>query len=69
MHTAIAVIRRFAAEIFERFLATKFPSSKRFGLEGCDAVIPALHAFTRAAAVYGCERVELGMSHRYAFSD
>ena len=57
------------AEVFERFLAQKFPSSKRFGLEGCDALIPALHAFTRAAAAHGCERIELGMAHRHAAQD
>ena len=52
------------AEVFERFLATKFPSSKRFGLEGCEALMPALHAFCRSAAAHGVQRIEVGMSHR-----
>ena len=63
-HPAPRTRRECGAELFERFLAGKFPSSKRFGLEGCDAVIPALHAFTRAAAAQGTNRIEVGMSHR-----
>ena len=52
------------AELFEQFLANKFPSSKRFGLEGCDALIPALHAFVRTTAGHGTERIEVSMAHR-----
>jgi 2-oxoglutarate dehydrogenase E1 component len=33
-----------AAESLERFLAESFPSHKRFGIEGCDALVPGLHA-------------------------
>merc|ERR1719209_1575042 len=29
---------------FEAFLARKFPSEKRFGLEGCEMLIPAMKA-------------------------
>ena len=29
-------------EELELFLARKFPSAKRFGLQGCDVIMPAL---------------------------
>jgi 2-oxoglutarate dehydrogenase E1 component len=29
---------------FERFVSTKYPSEKRFGLEGCEALIPGMKA-------------------------
>ena len=32
------------ADHFERFLATKFQASKRFGIEGCESLIPGLFA-------------------------
>jgi 2-oxoglutarate dehydrogenase E1 component len=52
------------ADAFERFLADKFPASKRFGLEGCEAIIPAIHALVADAAAAGISRIEIGMAHR-----
>jgi 2-oxoglutarate dehydrogenase E1 component len=31
-------------DYFERFLAKKFQASKRFGIEGCESLIPGLFA-------------------------
>ena len=50
--------------MFERFFAQKFPASKRFGLEGCEALIPGLQAGCARLAVHGVQRVEIGMAHR-----
>ncbi|GBG61859.1 hypothetical protein CBR_g23812 [Chara braunii] len=52
------------SETFERFLAKKFPSAKRFGIEGCESLIPGLFSLFKRAADAGIENVELGMAHR-----
>lgn len=51
-------------EMFERFLATKFPASKRFGLEGTESIIPALHHFCQESARRGVVQLQIGMAHR-----
>ena len=58
------LFRLLYADEFERFLAAKFPSSKRFGLEGCESLLVGLYAMLRRAAEEGVEAVELGMAHR-----
>jgi 2-oxoglutarate dehydrogenase complex dehydrogenase (E1) component-like enzyme len=32
------------SDSFERFVATKYPNEKRFGLEGCESLIPGMKA-------------------------
>ena len=32
------------SDSFERFVSTKYPSEKRFGLEGCESLIPGMKA-------------------------
>lgn len=51
-------------ELFEKFVALKYPSEKRFGLEGCEALIPGLKALIDRSVDHGVERVVLGMPHR-----
>ncbi len=53
-----------SAEVFERFLNTKYLGHKRFGLEGAEAVIPMLVFLLDAAADDGCTDVVMGMAHR-----
>ena len=53
-----------AAEAFERFLATKYVGTKRFGLEGAESVIPILDEILAAAADTGLSASVLGMAHR-----
>jgi len=48
----------------ERFLGSKFPAVKRFGIEGAEAVLPGLHSMISTAARLGVEGVEIGMAHR-----
>lgn len=51
-------------ELFERFLATKHSTAKRFGLEGGEALIPGLQAMIDHGSQLGVENIVLGMPHR-----
>lgn len=59
-----ALFRLLHTDHFERFLSKKFPASKRFGIEGCESLIPALYTLLERSAERGVEVVELGMAHR-----
>jgi 2-oxoglutarate dehydrogenase E1 component len=52
------------AEGLERFLDTKFVGTKRFGLEGAEAMIPALEFLIQKAGMLGVREIVLGMAHR-----
>src|SRR5258708_10359293 len=52
------------AELFERFLQTRFVGQKRFSLEGAETLIPLLEAVIDRAANSGVREVILGMTHR-----
>ncbi len=52
---------------FEDFLARKWSSEKRFGLEGCEVLIPALKTIIDKSSAAGIESVIMGMPHRYSF--
>jgi 2-oxoglutarate dehydrogenase E1 component len=52
------------AEVFERFLHTKFVGQKRFSLEGADSLVPVLDALVEDAARLGVDEMVLGMAHR-----
>ena len=52
------------AEGFEAFCQKRFVGTKRFGLEGGDVTIPALHAILDVAAHAGVREVAIGMPHR-----
>jgi 2-oxoglutarate dehydrogenase E1 component len=41
-----------------------FLALRRFGLEGCEALIPGMKALIDAAADRGVESVVIGMPHR-----
>uniref|UniRef100_A0A8C2L4E3 oxoglutarate dehydrogenase (succinyl-transferring) n=1 Tax=Cyprinus carpio TaxID=7962 RepID=A0A8C2L4E3_CYPCA len=49
---------------FEDFLARKWSSEKRFGLEGCEVLIPALKMIIDKSSEAGIESVIMGMPHR-----
>lgn len=52
------------AEALEHSLSRHFKRSKRFGIEGSEALMPGLfHLFRRASAL-GATSVDLGMAHR-----
>ena len=49
---------------FEAFLARKWTSEKRFGLEGCEILIPAMKAIIDKSSELGVESIIMGMPHR-----
>lgn len=52
------------AVAFENFVHTKFVGQKRFSLEGCETLIPALDAIIEFGAQQGIKEYVIGMSHR-----
>lgn len=51
-------------EAFERFLHTKYPSTKRFSIEGGEAFIPGLESYILESSNLGVEEIAFGMPHR-----
>ena len=49
---------------FEEFLAKKWPSEKRFGLEGCEVLIPAIKQVIDTSSALGVDSFVIGMPHR-----
>ena len=52
------------AEGFEKFLAVKFVGPKRFGLDGGEALIPALEQIIKRGGHLGFKEVKIGQPHR-----
>jgi 2-oxoglutarate dehydrogenase E1 component len=52
------------AEGFERFSANRFVGTKRFGLDGGEATIPALEQIIKRGGQLGVQDIVLGMPHR-----
>jgi 2-oxoglutarate dehydrogenase E1 component len=53
-----------AAEVFERFLHSRYVGQKRFGLEGAESAIVLLDTILDRAVDEGLDDVVMGMSHR-----
>ena len=51
-------------EAFEHFLQRKYPTQKRFSIEGTDMLVPMLDAIVHAAGLAGTHEVVMGMAHR-----
>jgi 2-oxoglutarate dehydrogenase E1 component len=52
------------AEGFESFCQKRYVGTKRFGLEGGEVTIPALHAMIETVVADGTKEIVLGMPHR-----
>jgi len=52
------------ADVFERFLARRYPGEKRFSLEGAESLIPLLDQLFEHASGLGVEEFVIGMAHR-----
>ncbi len=52
------------AEGFEKFLHVKFTGTKRFGLDGGEAVVPAMEQIIKRGGNLGVKEIILGMPHR-----
>ena len=52
------------AEGFEKFLDVKYKGTKRFGLDGGEALIPALEQIIKRGGQLGLKEIVFGMAHR-----
>ena len=52
------------AEGFEKFLHVKYMGTKRFGLDGGEALIPAMEQIIKRGGSLGVKEVVIGMPHR-----
>ncbi|HEY0593060.1 MAG TPA: 2-oxo acid dehydrogenase subunit E2, partial [Thermoanaerobaculia bacterium] len=52
------------AEVFEKFLHTKYIGHKRFSLEGAESVVPMVDHLLNRAAADGVQACIIGMAHR-----
>ena len=60
-----AILKKLVeAEQFEKFLGKKYTGTKRFGLDGAEAVIPALEGVVKTGGHEGVEEIVIGMPHR-----
>ena len=61
----IRILRRIhKAELFERFLHTKYVGQKRFSLEGSETMVAAVDSIIEHCPALGVEEVVMGMAHR-----
>jgi len=56
--------RLTAAEGLEKYLGSRYPGVKRFGLEGAESLITCLDELIQRAGSYGAKEIVLGMAHR-----
>ncbi|MGL4278992.1 MAG: 2-oxoglutarate dehydrogenase E1 subunit family protein, partial [Albidovulum sp.] len=52
------------AEGFEKFLHVKYMGTKRFGLDGAEALIPAMEQIIKRGGSLGVKDIVIGMPHR-----
>ncbi|MGR3250250.1 MAG: 2-oxoglutarate dehydrogenase E1 component [Paracoccus sp. (in: a-proteobacteria)] len=52
------------AEGFEKFLHVKYMGTKRFGLDGGEALIPAMEQIIKRGGALGVKEIVVGMPHR-----
>lgn len=52
------------ADGFEKYLHLKFITEKRFGLDGCESLIPGMKAMIDQLSDLGADSVVIGMPHR-----
>ncbi|ESQ74853.1 2-oxoglutarate dehydrogenase E1 component [Asticcacaulis sp. AC402] len=61
----IAILKKLIeTEGFERFCHRRFPGTKRFGLDGGEAMIPALEQIIKRGGALGVKDIIFGMAHR-----
>ncbi len=56
--------RMIAGEGFEQFLHKKYPGTKRFGIDGGEALIPLMEQIMKRGGQLGLEEIIVGMAHR-----
>ena len=53
-----------SAEGLAKFLAAKYPGMKRFGIDGCESLIPLVDALIQNCGIHGAKQICFGMAHR-----
>lgn len=56
--------RLTAAEGLEKYLGSRYPGVKRFGLEGGESLIPLMDELIQRCGTYGAKEIVIGMAHR-----
>ncbi|MFT6907819.1 MAG: 2-oxoglutarate dehydrogenase E1 component, partial [Oleiphilaceae bacterium] len=56
--------RLTAAEGLEKYLGSRYPGTKRFGLEGAESLIPMMDELIQRAGGFGAKEIVIGMAHR-----
>ncbi len=60
-----AILQKLAeGEAFERFLHKRYPGTKRFGLDGGEALVPAMEQIIKRGGSLGVDDIIIGMPHR-----
>ncbi|MBO0763713.1 MAG: 2-oxoglutarate dehydrogenase E1 component [Hyphomicrobiaceae bacterium] len=52
------------AEVFEKFADVRYTGTKRFGVDGAEAMIPALEQIVKRGGQLGIKEIVIGMAHR-----
>jgi 2-oxoglutarate dehydrogenase E1 component len=61
----VAILKKLIeTEGFERFLHRRFPGTKRFGIDGGEAMVPALEQIIKRGGAMGVKDIVIGMPHR-----
>jgi 2-oxoglutarate dehydrogenase E1 component len=61
----IAILKKLIeTEGLERFIHRRFPGTKRFGLDGGEAMVPAMEQIIKRGGAMGVQDIILGMPHR-----
>jgi len=61
----VAILKKLIeTEGFEKFLHRRFPGTKRFGLDGGEAMVPALEQAIKRGGALGVKDIVIGMPHR-----
>jgi 2-oxoglutarate dehydrogenase E1 component len=61
----IAILNKLIEAVqFERFLGKKYTGTKRFGLDGGEAMVPALEGIMKTGGQLGLQEIVIGMPHR-----
>jgi 2-oxoglutarate dehydrogenase E1 component len=53
-----------SAEGLAKFLAAKYPGMKRFGIDGCESLIPLVDSLIQNCGMLGAKQICFGMAHR-----
>ncbi|MFW5707133.1 MAG: 2-oxoglutarate dehydrogenase E1 component [Bacteroidota bacterium] len=64
-HAKWQILKKLTEAVgFEHFVRKRFPGQKRFSLEGCETLIPALDSVIQLGADMGINEYVIGMAHR-----